>query len=244
MKTIKVFYEDPFLSECEAVVIEKSKKGIVTNQTVAYPEGGGQIGDIGIIIHNNTKIPFYDTQKGIGRMLNIAEFPSVQVDTPVYHCIDKENELNIEVGDKVIIQINIQHRINTTVHHSALHIALMAANKVCPEKVKCIKGCKITTAYGRLDFFTYEKFTKEDIEKINLEAKKIIESLLPIYTYHHNDEYEAWYWKCGDFVCPCGGTHLTNTGEISEINIKRKNVGKSTERMIVEAKNLNEIKYH
>lgn len=246
MKTEKLHFMFPFLSECEAVVIEKNEKGIVTDQTVAFSEGGGQIGDIGIIIINDRKVPFIDTQKGVGRVLNLVDFPSVQVETPVYHCIDKKDEAYVEVGDKVVICINIQHRINTTLHHSALHIALMAANKVCPEKVKQIKGCKITEEYGRLDFFTYDKFTVDDIEKINREAENIIAASLPIYTYRHPDEKEAWYWKCEDFICPCGGTHITNTGEIKTMNIRRKNVGKSTERMIVEVNEsfLDTTRYH
>lgn len=246
MKTIKLHYEDPFLSECEAVIVEKNEKGIVTDQTVAFSEGGGQAGDSGVIILNNVEVPFFDTQKGIGRLLNIMDFPSVHVETPVFHCIDKEKEACLEVGDRVVIRIDIQHRINTTIHHSALHIALMAANRVCPEKVKIIKGCKITDDYGRLDFFTNEKFTIDDIENINTEAQRIIKSSLPIYTYQHPEENEAWYWKCDDFVCPCGGTHITSTGQIDKMSIKRKNVGKSTERMIVQVEKslLSVTNYH
>lgn len=234
MRTIKLHYETPFLNECEAIVIEKNDKGIVTDCTVAFAEGGGQIGDAGVIISNGIEIPFYDTQKGVGRVLNLKDFPSVNVETPVYHCIEKGKMNLLNVGDRVNIHIDVQRRINTTLHHSALHIALMAANKICPEKVGYIKGCKITEEYGRLDFFTHEKFSVDEIECINMEAEKIVRDSLPIYTYQHPEEKEAWYWKCEDFVCPCGGTHITNTSEIGKMSVKRKNVGKSTERMIVE----------
>lgn len=235
MKTEKVYYEDSFLCSCKARVIEKTQSGIITDRTVAYAEGGGQEGDCGfIIVNNGMEIPFYDTQKGCGRLVTLPDFPLIQIDTPICHCIDEQYMELFSIGDEVQIYINVQHRINTTVHHSALHIALMAAEQICPEKVRYIKGCKITGDYGRLDFNTSDKFTPEDIKGISHKVNEIIEKAIPVLVYQHPNEKEAWFWKCEDFVCPCGGMHITNTNEIEAVSIKRKNVGKFTERMIVE----------
>jgi Ser-tRNA(Ala) deacylase AlaX len=42
IKTIKRYYEDMNLLSCSATILEIDKeKGIVLDQTVAYPEGGG-----------------------------------------------------------------------------------------------------------------------------------------------------------------------------------------------------------
>ena len=238
MITKKLYYNDFFLAECNAKVIAKEGNKVTLDQTVAFPEGGGQEGDKGTILLKNEAISFYDTKKGVGRVLHLDDFPTIQVDTPIYHFID-ENQIDmINIGDEIIVQIDILHRIKTTALHSALHIALMAAKEKIPEKVEIIKGCSITEQYGRLDFFTTEKFTPENIDWINKRVNEIICKNYPIESYHHPLENEAWYWKCNDFICPCGGTHLKKTGDAGLAHIKRKNLGKSMDRLIVTLENI------
>ena len=64
-------------------------------------------------------------------------------------------------------------------------------------------------------------------------ANNLITENIPIERYLYENKNEAWIWKCKNFECPCGGTHLQSTGQIKNIKIKRKNVGKTTERLIV-----------
>lgn len=96
-KTVKLYYEDFFLTKCEATVIDKSPKGVVCDRTVAFAEGGGQEGDTGVLtVYKNGKqmdIPFTDTQKGYGRVLYLDDFPVIQVETPIYHVVDESNTL-------------------------------------------------------------------------------------------------------------------------------------------------------
>ena len=245
-KTEKVYYLDSFLSSCMATVTGIEDNKVILDKTVAFPEGGGQIGDIGKLYIKERIIPFFDTKKGVGRILNIPDFPDIQVDTPVYHYIDKENLSKLSIGDTVKVEIDIEHRIRTTVLHSALHIALMVAKKRRPDLTKIIKGCKIGVDNARIDFFAKSKFLPEDIEWMSTAAQELIDAELPVHVYHHKDEEEAWYWQCEDFICPCGGTHITNTKQIGNIYIKRKNVGKTTERIIVSVENIKLCKddYH
>lgn len=244
IKTEKVYYKDSFLSSCYATVIDIKENKIVLDRTIAFPEGGGQIGDKGMIIVGNKEIPFFDTKKGVGRLLSLAEFPSIQVDTPIYHFIDDSSLPDISVGNSVIVKIDIQHRIWTTVLHSALHLVLMAARERRPEITNTIKGCKITTESARIDFFAKEKFLPKDIEWITKRVNELVMEKIPIYVYPH--ENEAWYWKCLEFVCPCGGMHLTNTQQAGRLSVRRKNVGKTTERLIVTTSDigLDEGDYH
>ena len=62
----------------------------------------------------------------------------------------------------------------------------------------------------------------------------MIERKEKINKYSHNESKEAIYWECDKYIVPCGGTHLTNTEQISDINVKRKNIGKGIDRLIVE----------
>ena len=43
---------------------------------------------------------------------------------------------------------------------------------------------------------------------------------------------EQRYWEVPGFArVPCGGTHLQRTGEVGEIQLKRKNPGRGKERI-------------
>lgn len=246
IKTEKVYYEDSFLHTCDARIVGITENKVILDRTVAFPEGGGQIGDVGNLYLDGKQIPFHDTQKGIGRVLSLQDFPSIQVEAPVYHITDGEQLTDIFQGAEVKVKINVEHRIRTTVLHSALHLVLMAARERRPDLTNIIRGCKITTESARIDFFAKEKFTPEDIDAIVRRVRELVSLEIPIEVYPHEEEREAWYWKCLDFICPCGGTHLTNTGQAGTISVKRKNVGKATERLIVTAENvgLTESDFH
>lgn len=244
--TEKLYYKDFFLSQCTARVVSVNQNKVLLDRTVAFPEGGGQKGDRGIIITGNKAIQFWDTQKGVGRVLHLEDFPTIQVETPIYHIINETDAEYLKAGVEVIVKIDVAHRIGTTTMHSALHIALMAATEIVPEKVRCIKGCSITDHSARLDFFTRERFTQGDMEQINKRAQDIIDNDYMIKSYAHPSEAEAWYWECEGFRCPCGGTHVQKTGDIGTIHVKRKSTGKNNERLTVSLSDskLTEASYH
>lgn len=233
-KTKKIYYQDPFLTSCEAEVLEVSKNGVLCNQTVAFPEGGGQKGDSGFMLVKNSKqVAFYDTQKGKGRLLKITDFPTIEVDTPVYHKVNQEDLPKLNIGDKVLIKIDVERRARLTLSHSGAHLLMMGIEEIYPDLTKNVKGVSITTEYARLDFFKENKFTPEDLQKIKFNVNKIIVENLKIEVFPHQDEPEAFYWKCQGKTYACGGTHLTSTKYLGEVVLKRKNIGKRLERIIV-----------
>lgn len=232
--TQKIYYEDPFLYECEATVQEICNNNeVCLDRTVAYPEGGGQISDVGIFSIDNCEIPFHDVKKGYGRVLNVKDFPTVNVDTPVYHIIDTENIEKFYIGQKLKLKIDINHRMWTTLHHSAIHLALMVASELRGDLYHRIKGCNITTEHARLDFSLSEKFSADEINIMNEKINELIAASVPVIVFPYKGENEAWFWQCKEYICPCGGTHITNTSQIGHATIKRKTIGKGSERIIV-----------
>lgn len=243
MKTEKLYYQNQFLSNCTGVVIAKNENGLVFDRTVAYPEGGGQIGDRGKLIRKKTgeEIEFFDTTKIKGRNIYLDDFPVIKVENEIVHHIAKEKLEEIEIGEEFEIKIDIKLRASVTLHHSGLHLALMVLEKMRNGIDKKIIGAKINSEYGRLDFSTEEKFTKEELSNIEEECQKYIDENIPTLVYPNEKEPEALYWKCLDYIVPCGGTHCEYTGELGEIKVKRKNIGKTSERLIIELKNYEEF---
>ncbi|WP_240965102.1 alanine--tRNA ligase-related protein, partial [Acidovorax sp. SRB_24] len=64
--TLDLFRDDAYLRECSAhIAAVQADGGIVLDQTVFYPLGGGQAGDSGaLLLADGTQIAIADTRKG------------------------------------------------------------------------------------------------------------------------------------------------------------------------------------
>jgi len=87
----------------------------------------------------------------------------------------------------------------------------------------------------RHDQSTYEvedKLPKDKLQEVENNANKFIAEGHLIETYpDENKQYYRW-WKCGEILMPCGGTHVKNTKEIGKIKLKRKTGGRGREQVI------------
>jgi len=232
-KTEKIYYKDPFLKKCKAKILDIKDKGIVLEQTIAFPEGGGQEGDKGTItiVKTDEQIKFLDTQKGLGRSIYIDNFPVIQVDTPVYHFIEEKNLEKFEIGMEIILEIDLNRRMNLAASHTATHLMLMGVESIYENFESKVYGCHIKEDSGRLDFRTTEKFNAETVQKIEDFANKLIANNFEVKTFVHENEPEAWYWECDNVIYPCGGMHLLQTSNIGTIKLRRKNLGKKGQRL-------------
>lgn len=236
IKTVKLHHEYPFLTECEATVIAiDPEKGIVLDQTVSYPEMGGQLGDTGVLVVSHTsnvvEVNYTDTQKGVGRVLFLPDFPTIPVDTATYHKVAAEDLSKFFIGQKVTVKLNTERRGLLTISHSGIHLVLMGLEKIYPGIYKSIKGCGIKEAGARLDFGLDYKFTADDVARVQDYVGNMISLSKEMFVFPHKIEKEAWYWQMDDYIIPCGGTHLRNTSNIGEVTVKKENLGKSTQRM-------------
>jgi alanyl-tRNA synthetase len=109
----------------------------------------------------------------------------------------------------------------------------MGIEKNRPGISQFIKGCHITPEYARIDFYTENKFCEEEVNGVSDDVNDLICRDAVITVYPHSEENEAWYWKCQDYVIPCGGTHLPSAKYINKVALKRKNLGKNMERITV-----------
>ncbi len=231
MKTTKLYYKEPYLKRIDAKIIDVLENRIILDQSPAYPEGGGQEGDRGFFIIKGQKIPFFDTQKGVGRVIYLENFPTIQVDTPIFHYVAEESLSHFRVGDSLTLEIDTLRRAKLSISHSAIHLVLMALERIFPNYESRIYGASIKEDSARLDFRTEEKFKPEHIKQIEDDVNRMIKEEMRIEVFPHEKEPEAWYWRCGEKIYACGGTHIENTKFIGEVKLKRKNLGRSGQRV-------------
>lgn len=234
--TGKIFYKSPFLLSYETEILKILEEGIILKDTIAYPEGGGQVGDIGKIIklNDNKEINFFDTKKLKGRKIKINDFPNIEVENEILHYVDNVKNNNFfKVGDRVKIEVDKQRRAMATLNHTGIHLVLMALNEVRKEDLSLrIYGAKISEKSARLDFKLDEKFTQEELKEVYEKVMKLANENKEIKLYSHSEEKEAIYWECNGYVIPCGGTHFLNTGIIKDFKLKRRTLGSQAERVI------------
>ncbi len=245
-KTEKIYYDAPYKRSIVAKVIDKKENGIVLDRTIAYPEGGGQDGDRGVLLVDGNAVAFYDTQKGLGRTIFLDDFPTIAVDTPIMHYVKEEDAVLFEIGKEVTVTIDTLRRARLSIAHSAIHIALMGIEKYFPGMEERIYGAKIKEESARLDFRTPYKFTQDDLAKIRDYANEIVAQKGDIEIFRHPQEPEALYWRLDWYTCPCGGTHIDNTSYIKSIKVRRKNLGRNGQRISItfEVNDLFQEKFH
>ena len=187
---------------------------IVLDQTPFYAESGGQVGDIGIMEGDTTKIEIEDVSKVYG--------------TYIVHK-GKVVSGRISIGDEVDAKVDREARMATARNHSTTHLLHKALKEVLGSHVEQA-GSLVTPSRLRFDFTHFAPLTSEEIEKIEAIVNEKIMEGLPVETIETTfDEAKKLgaialfgekygdivrVVKMGDFSTElCGGTHLVNTGQ-------------------------------
>ncbi|HID71729.1 MAG TPA: alanyl-tRNA editing protein [Thermoplasmata archaeon] len=212
MATKKLFREEPYKRRCEAVVTSLKGKEITLDQTIFFAFAGGQASDRGTI----GGIPVKES-KVVG-------------DEIVYQL---ETEPPFKEGDKVTICLDYKRREKLMRLHSATHLVYFIFNEMVgnPELI----GSNVSEEKGRLDYHYPENIAPLLIE-IEKKVNTIIEQDWVIKTYPDEKKRDKWWWVCGKWKCPCGGTHVSSTKEIGEVRLKRRNIGAGKERIEIYVK--------
>ena len=137
--TSELFRNDSYLKSCNSKIIKIEDDGIILNQTIFYPEAGGQPGDKGKIIIGNEQIDVLDTR---------------YVNNEIIHVL--ENISNLSVDDEIECKIDWERRFNIMQVHTTLHL-------LCSLISAPVTGGQINENKGRLDFDLESKPNKEEI---------------------------------------------------------------------------------
>jgi len=227
--TEKLFSDDPYLKQTEAKVIFVQGPYVVTDKTIFYAESGGQASDAGSI----NEISVSDVSKRGGTRLVVRreglDVPAVTVDTVIIHTLSQDAPF--KVGDTVSLKIDWDRRYNLMRYHSASHFLYQAAHNIYDNANDSLytKGCSISDQGARFDFFG--DLAGELVSEVEKLANKYIAGNSPIVMEAEPLTRDIHYWRCGEVIIPCGGTHVRSTQELSPIKVKRTKKGQTTTRL-------------
>jgi misacylated tRNA(Ala) deacylase len=218
--TLRLYLEEPYLSQAEARVQFVARECVVLDRTIFYPQGGGQRFDTGYL------------ERADGSRLTVTAADNVADRQSVALEICPDDEPLPEVGETVVQHLDWETRYRYMRIHTALHLLSV----VLPYPVT---GGQIGADEGRLDF---------DMPDGGIDRAGVTEALMAHVRADHavttewisDDDLAAnpamvktmkvkpptgsgrvRLVRIGEDLDlqPCGGTHVRSTGEIGEIHV-------------------------
>ena len=207
-------------SEIVEAITEGQNGTIFVDETPFYATMGGQEGDTGIICTEGAEFTVTNTIKLLGGKIG--------------H-VGNVTKGMFKVGDSVTLEVAERERANTCKNHSATHLLQKALKTVLGSHVEQ-KGSLVTPDRLRFDFAHFSAMTPEELEKVENIVNAEIAKNVPVVTEVMNieqakatgamalfgEKYEEYLRvvSMGDFSKElCGGTHVSNTGNITTFKI-------------------------
>ena len=192
---------------------------VILDATPFYGEGGGQIGDTGILSTETAELTVTDTKKADGIYIHLATVANG----------------TIKVGDVVKAQVDAHRRDAIMRNHSACHLLQSALRRVLGNHVEQ-SGSYVSDTVCRFDFTHFSGMTAEEIAKVEAIVNfEILAGQIGSMTEMPIDEAKKmgamalFGEKYGKIVRVvrmgensiefCGGTHVDNTAKIGLFKI-------------------------
>ena len=204
----------------EVKTLAQGQQGqIVLSHTPFYPEGGGQVGDAGVLKTAQGQFKVIDTQKQNNAIIHSGEV--------------LQGAFN--VGETVTAEVDPLKRMNTARNHSATHLLHAALRTILGPHVEQ-RGSLVNAHSLRFDFAHTKPMTADEKQKVehwvnqaialdvNVDtvvtdpdsAKKL--GAIALFGEKYGDKVRVL--KMGDHSAElCGGTHVAHTGDIGLFKI-------------------------
>lgn len=205
----------------KVVAKNKEQYQLVLSVSPFYAEGGGQVGDSGELISEETgeKIYITDTKKENGIFVHFT------------------NKLPLDLNGTFIAEVDKAKRLDTENNHSATHLLHAALKQVLGTHVNQ-KGSLVNADILRFDISHFSKMSEDEIKQVEDIVNAKIRENIPLKEERNIPYQQAldsgvtalFGEKYGDFVRVitfedqfskelCGGTHVKATGQIGFFKI-------------------------
>ena len=234
--TERLFLEDQSAREMTARVLAAAETGIALDRTIFYARSGGQPGDVGVLRWKGGETAIADTIKGEGE--TILHVPASGAALPPQ-------------GAEVVGEIDFAFRHRLMRMHTAMHLLCAALPGIA------VTGGQVGAEKSRLDFDIAEPPDRAAIEAW---LNELIAGDYPVATMWVDESVldtdpglvrtlsvqpprgtgRLRLVRIGDAATPidmqpCGGTHVSRTGEIGPMVIaKIENKGRQNRRIVLQ----------
>lgn len=234
--TNTLYLNDTYLFTSQATImsIAADERGpfLVLNQTIFYPQGGGQPSDHGLI-------------KGDGIEVQVSNVRYAEKEIRHYINCDVDKRW---IAASVSCSIDQERRILNSKYHTAGHLIGNVVEVIYPG-LKAVKG----HSFPKEAYIEFMGVAMPDSIIISDALKEALLANLSISTFEISiGEFEERYYKLpyeiggnkaframqiGKYTpVPCGGTHLRNISEISDIKICKISVKNDRIKIAYEVK--------
>jgi alanyl-tRNA synthetase len=223
----------PLYRKSPAGFVDELKSGeegeVILDQTTFYPEGGGQVGDVGKLESKQAVLDVLDTQTPVEGM--------------IVHVVRVTQGI-LKVGDTATAKVDREKREATRRHHTATHMLHKALREVLGPHVTQA-GSLVAPERLRFDFNHNAPLTREERERVEDIVNRQILNNIPIQECHmtkdeahkigammlfgekYGENVRAIMVSKYDCKQPeqawslelCGGTHVDETGQIGLFKI-------------------------
>jgi len=218
--TKKLYYEQPTEIEFEGIVLDFFDGYAVMDQTLFYPEGGGQPSDTGTLVSAESMVR-------VDEVIKIGEVVMHHISGGI-----------LKRGERVKGLVDEERRWSLMRHHTATHILLHAAKEVLGAHIHQA-GAQKGHESSRIDIRHFKHITPDELRRIEIAANRMIMTSQPVeITIEDRTRAEQKYGfilyqggvppgreirvvKVAGDIEACAGTHCRNTGEVGLIKIIR-----------------------
>lgn len=215
-KVVAIWKDGALVDELQ----DGDEAGIILDVTPFYAEGGGQVGDKGV----------FTCELGRIQATNAKKLP----DGTIYHeCYVEEGQL--KVGEQVSIKVDVDNKLASARNHTATHLLQAALKRVVGDQVNQA-GSAVNADRLRFDFTNFEPVSQQQLADVEeLVNREILKGTDLVIEHMSKDEavekgaMALFGEKYGDTVrvvtVPgfsmelCGGSHVTNVGQIGLFKI-------------------------
>lgn len=215
METKRLFDENVMQRECEAVVVrtEPYHEGyaVVLDQTVFFPEGGGQLSDTGTLTAGEKALPVKHVHEKAGGIFHETKEP-------------------LAPGTKVVAKIDWPVRFNHMQQHCGEHMLsyafykLFGAHNVGFHMSADMVGIDLDREVDWQQALQAERFTNREIQEDRPVTTKLVpaEEAAKMNLRKFNDKLTGILRIVtveGSDSCTCCGTHPTSSGMVGLVKI-------------------------
>jgi len=193
---------------------------VVMDRTPFYAEGGGQVGDAGLVRTAGGVIEVTDTQPGPGGVI-----------------VHQGRVVSGEVrqGEEAEATVDVERRARTARSHTATHVLHHTIRQFLGEHARQA-GSRVEPGRLRFDFTHFEPVPRHALEEIEYLVNRRLADDQPVRAYETTFDFARsegaialFGEKYGDIVRVvevgdysielCGGTHVRHTGEVALVRL-------------------------